>query len=126
MVRPRQPGRPFPAVAPFMDLQGATQKPRGETGRGQTVGGALTSAQRPIGDLGAEGLRFYDVSRPTQSSDYVARGFGFLSCRDWSCSEKSPLCCPGGWKICSWQPTSHSGREELQYPRGGTLAIAWA
>ncbi|KAG0722530.1 Retrovirus-related Pol polyprotein from transposon gypsy [Chionoecetes opilio] len=89
----------------------------------------FTSAKDTIGRLAAEGLRFYDVSRPTAVlTDYSRQGIGFLVLQQYcECvSEKSPLCCPGGWKLvlCG---SRHLTAAERNYSalEGEALAIAW-
>ncbi|KAG0726343.1 hypothetical protein GWK47_036808 [Chionoecetes opilio] len=132
MVRPRQPGRALPGGRPCHGaLQGATQETGWEGSvLGQAVGGALHLRKDTIGRLAAEGLRYYDVSRPTAVlTDYSRQGIGFLVLQQYcECvSEKSPLCCPGGWKLvlCG---SRHLTAAERNYStlEGEALAIAGA
>ncbi|KAG0723962.1 hypothetical protein GWK47_041627 [Chionoecetes opilio] len=107
-------------MEPFREL---LKKPGGKAVLlGQAVGAPLTSAKDTIGRLAAEGLRFYDVSRPTAVlTGYSRQGIGFLVLQQYCgvCLGEVAAMLPWRVETCAlWQPTSHSGREELQYPRG--------
>ncbi|KAG0710073.1 hypothetical protein GWK47_023548 [Chionoecetes opilio] len=105
-----------PCLEPF---RGLLKKPGGKAVYWDKQLEALfTSAKDTIGGLAAEGLRFYDVSRPTAVlTDYSPPGIGFLVLQQYcECvSEKSPLCCPGGWKLVL------CGSRHLTRPRGTTV-----
>ncbi|KAG0726007.1 Transposon Ty3-I Gag-Pol polyprotein [Chionoecetes opilio] len=122
---------PFLAVAPVMEpFRELLKKPGGKAVYwDKQLETLFTSGKDTIGRLAAEGLRFYDVSHPTAVlTDYSRQGIGFLVLQQYcECvSEKSPLCCPGGWKLvlCG---SRHLTAAERNYStlEGEALAITW-
>lgn len=110
---------PFLAVAsviqPFREL---LRKPSGRAVYwDKQLEGPVASAKDTIGRLAAEGLRFYDVSRPIAVlTDYSRQGLGFVVLQQYcDCiSENSPTMLPRWVEASSlWQRTSYFSRDEL-------------
>ena len=72
---------PFLAVAPIMEpFRELLKKPGGRTVYwDDTLAAIFKSAKETIKNLAAEGLKFYDTSRPTAVlTDYSHQGIGFI------------------------------------------------
>uniref|UniRef100_A0A0P4VNI8 Reverse transcriptase n=1 Tax=Scylla olivacea TaxID=85551 RepID=A0A0P4VNI8_SCYOL len=122
---------PFLAVAPIMEpFRELLKKPAGKTVYwDNTLDAIFTSAKDTIKNLAAEGLKFYDTSRPTAVlTDYSRQGIGFIVSQQYcQCvSLEAPMCCPNGWKLvlCG---SRHLTAAEKNYStlEGEALAIAW-
>ena len=122
---------PFLAVAPIMEpFRELLKKPSGKTVYwDDTLGALFTSAKETIKNLAAEGLRYYDTSRPTAVlTDYSRQGIGFLVMQQYcQCTSlEAPACCTTGWKLvlCG---SRHLTAAEKNYStlEGEALAIAW-
>ncbi|XP_045101329.1 uncharacterized protein LOC123498232 [Portunus trituberculatus] len=106
------------------------KKPAGRTVYwDETLNAIFTSAKDTIKKLAAEGLKFYDTSRPTAVlTDYSRQGIGFVVSQQYcQCvSLEAPMCCPNGWKLvlCG---SRHLTAAEKNYStlEGEALAIAW-
>ena len=122
---------PFLAVAPLMEpFRELLRKPSGKTVYWDgTLDAIFRSTKETIGKLAAEGLRYYDTSRPTAVlTDYSRQGLGFIVMQQYcQCvSLEAPTCCTTGWKLvlCG---SRHLTAAEKNYStlEGEALAIAW-
>ena len=77
-----------------------------------------------------EGVRSYDISRPTcVQTDWSKEGIGYLLLQKYcSCSlEKAPICCHDGWRLVFAGSRFTKGAEPRYAPsEGEALAIVWA
>ena len=94
-------GAPFLAVVPLMEpFRELLRKPSGKTVYWDgTLDAIFSSVKETIGNLAAEGLRYYDTSRPTAVlTDYSRQGIGFIVMHQ-CVSLEAPMCCTNGWKL---------------------------
>ena len=87
-------------------------------------------AKRRIISQVKDGVRTYDISRPTcLQTDWSKEGVGYLLLQKYcSCPmEKAPVCCPEGWRLVFAGSRFTRGAEPRYSPtEGEALAIAWA
>ena len=122
---------PFLAVAPLMEpFRELLKKPAAKSVYWDTqLRSIFEETRSTIGQLASEGLRYYDITRPTMViTDYSKRGLGFVVMQQYcQCvSSEAPFCCQGGWKLAlcgSWHLTEAEGHYSTI--EGEALAIAW-
>ena len=95
---------PFLAVAPLMEpFWELLKKPASKhvywDAQLRTI---FEKTRETVGTMAAEGLRYYDITRPTMVvTDYSKRGIGFVVLQQYcQCvSPEAPFCCKGGWRL---------------------------
>ena len=122
---------PFLAVAPLMEpFRELLKKPASKSVYWDTqLRGIFEETRSTIRQLASEGLRYYDITRPTMViTDYSKRGLGFVIMQQYcQCvSPEAPFCCKGGWKLALCG-SRHLTEAEAHYStiEGEALAIAW-
>ena len=74
-------------------------------------------------------MQSYDVSKPTcLQTDWCKDGLGYLLLqKHCSCTEESPICCKGGWKLIYAGSRFTKPAESRYSPtEGEALALKWA
>ena len=90
---------------------------------------AFQQSKEAIIDEMKDGVRLFDLARPTcLSTDWSVSGIGFLLKQKYcQCAPRSPTCCPDGWKLCLVGSRFTTPAESRYAPiEGEALAVAYA